>query len=175
MAILSRISRLFSADVHAVLDQLEEPAALLRQSLRDMEAALLAQTAQLQACEHDRDGIRRRLADLDRNLASIREELDLSFAAGNDALVRTSLRRRLEIERLVRALSQRAELLDAQIDQLAPALAAQRERLESLRLRATLVDVEAPRAASADAPNSAVTEADIDLALLRELNARRAS
>jgi len=37
MALINRISRLFKADFHAVLDHIEEPEALLKQAIRDME------------------------------------------------------------------------------------------------------------------------------------------
>ena len=37
MALVNRISRLFRADFHAVLDQIEEPDLLLRQAIREMQ------------------------------------------------------------------------------------------------------------------------------------------
>ena len=37
MALITRISRLFKADFHAVLDQIEEPEQLLKQAIRDMQ------------------------------------------------------------------------------------------------------------------------------------------
>ena len=40
MALINRMSRLFTADVHAVLDRIEEPDVLLRQAIREMEEAL---------------------------------------------------------------------------------------------------------------------------------------
>ena len=40
MELINRIARLFKADFHAVLDQIEEPEALLRQAIRDMEDEL---------------------------------------------------------------------------------------------------------------------------------------
>lgn len=178
MAIVNRITRLFTADVHAVLDKLEEPDALLRQAIREMEAVLAERTQQLKALELDRELVRRRGAEIERSLASIREELDLSFAAGNDALVRTCLRRRLEGERMQRMLEQRAAALTQQIDLATPVLEQQRERLESMRQKAALFDVEIRCAGDGAGWNASdrggVSEADIDLALLREQQARRA-
>ena len=37
MALMTRVARLFRADLHAVLDRIEEPEVLLRQALREME------------------------------------------------------------------------------------------------------------------------------------------
>ena len=180
MAIINRISRLFTADVHAVLDKLEEPEAQLRQAIREMEAALAEQSQQLRALELDRELVRRRSGEVERSLAGVREEIELSFAAGNEALVRTCLRRRLEGERLQRLLEQRAALLTQQIETATPVLEQQREGLESMRQKAALFDVEFAACAHTDATrwssgDACVSEADIDLALLREKQARRAS
>ena len=180
MAIVNRITRLFTADVHAVLDRLEEPDALLRQAIREMESALAEHAQQLKALELDRELVRRRSSEIERSLASIREEIDLSFAAGNEALVRTCLRRRLEGERLQRMLEQRQTALTQQIEQATPVLAQQRERLDSMRQKAALFDVETTSCANADSTrwngsDCGVSEADVDLALLREQQARRAS
>ncbi|MGH8588771.1 MAG: PspA/IM30 family protein, partial [Gammaproteobacteria bacterium] len=40
MALITRVSRLFRSDLHAVLDRIEEPEVLLRQAIREMEAEL---------------------------------------------------------------------------------------------------------------------------------------
>ena len=37
MALITRFSRLFRADLHAVLDRIEEPDVILRQAVREME------------------------------------------------------------------------------------------------------------------------------------------
>jgi len=176
MAMFNRITRLFTADVHAVLDRLEEPDALLRQSIREMESALLARTQQLKTLELEREQLRRRCSEIERNLSTIREQIDLSFAAGNEALVRTCLRRRLEAEHLQRTLDQRLTALSQQIEQITPVLEQQRERLEGLRQKAALFDVEAGSCQAGErADDYGVSEADIDLALLREQQARRSS
>lgn len=39
MILISRFSQLLRADLHAVLDRLEDPEALLRQAIRDMADA----------------------------------------------------------------------------------------------------------------------------------------
>ena len=40
MALINRVARLFKADFHAVLDQIEEPELLLKQAVREMEDEL---------------------------------------------------------------------------------------------------------------------------------------
>ena len=40
MTLIARVSRLFRADLHAVLDRVEEPDLVLRQAVREMEEDL---------------------------------------------------------------------------------------------------------------------------------------
>ena len=47
MTLITRLGRLFRADMHAVLDGLEEPTMLLRQAVRDMEDVLAGEQAWL--------------------------------------------------------------------------------------------------------------------------------
>lgn len=172
MAIISRVSRLFRADVHAVLDRIEEPHALLKQSLREMDAVVAERTRQLQQRQAERDRCRERCRQIDQAIAAIAEELDLSFEAGNDELIRRCLRRRLQLQRQQAQLAQRGNELEAEIASASAALAEQGERLAGLRQQAALLELPGDSASDPADPTT-VTEADVDLALLRELQLRR--
>ena len=43
MALITRVARLFRADLHAVLDRIEEPDVLLKQAVREMEEELASE------------------------------------------------------------------------------------------------------------------------------------
>ena len=47
MPILNRVKRLFQADVHAILDVIEEPEAVLKQAIREMQESLDQKQGQL--------------------------------------------------------------------------------------------------------------------------------
>lgn len=180
MAILNRLNRLFKADVHAVLDRIEEPAAVLRQAIREMDSALADQSRQLRSLELEREQALRRRSEIERTLVTVSEDLDLSLAAGNEALARKSMRRKLEGERLLRVLDQRIDALVHRQGQLAPVVEQRREMIESLRQRAAVFEADAgdsngPEATRWSAEDFCVSEADIDLALLRARQTRSAS
>ena len=44
MALIKRVARLFQSDMHAVLDRIEDPESLLKQSIREMEEDLRRDT-----------------------------------------------------------------------------------------------------------------------------------
>ena len=53
MALVTRLSRLFQADFHAVLDRIEEPDLQLRQAVREMQFALDQDQQRLQLLQHE--------------------------------------------------------------------------------------------------------------------------
>jgi phage shock protein A len=179
MAIINRITRLFTADAHDVLDRLEEPDALLRQAIREMEAACTRQALALKQLQVERTQVHNRSNSIRQTLTAINEEIDLSFQANNEPLIRRSLRRRLEGERLIQMLEQRLCRLDESIAEQSPMAEQQRQRLEAMRQKAALYDADCASTVSESTRCSAddicISEADIDLALLREKQARRSS
>ena len=53
MALITRVSRLFQADFHAVLDRIEEPDLLLRQAVREMEEELARDEQRIDSIDTD--------------------------------------------------------------------------------------------------------------------------
>ena len=84
MALINRVSRLFKADFHAVLDHIEEPEQLLKQAIRDMEDDLAAAEQRVILCAHDQDALSVRRNELDDTLSEIDEQLDLCFESDKD-------------------------------------------------------------------------------------------
>ena len=178
MALITRLTRLFRADAHAVLDRLEEPDVLLRQAVREMEEEVARNGMALKALELEHEHTRRHIGETGSSLSGIAGELDLCFAADNRNLVRILLRRRLEGVRLAQHLGQRLARQSADILQCRSALDDQRQRLECVRQKASIFDVDSgtdKSDAGWNASDIAVSEDDIDLALLREQQRRKAS
>ena len=93
MALITRVSRLFRADIHAVLDRMEEPELLLKQAVREMEQQIAG-----------------RRHDLGQRLQETQEEMDLCFDTGNESLLRALLKRKLETERFAKFLDRKQEV-----------------------------------------------------------------
>ncbi len=173
MTLMTRFSRLFRADLHAVLDRLEEPDVLLRQALREMEQSLVDGRRQLKVQELERQQLLRRRSQAEAGAGDIEAQLDLCFAAGNTELARTLLRRKLEGERLGAWLERRVTGLDAAIAERSQALEEQAQQLQRLRDQTALFEGEPGREADGAGPEDRpVSEADVELALLREQRRR---
>ena len=138
MAIINRISRLFKADFHAVLDQVEEPQLLLRQAIRDIEDDLDETELQLRHSESERDELNLRCEELERTKNEIDDQLDVCFESEEDDLARDLIKRKLETQRLWSRVSTRLNAADKNIQTLKTSLDENRATLESMRQKADL-------------------------------------
>ncbi len=178
MALINRISRLFRADMHAVLDRLEEPDALLKQAVREMEDSINDKQLHLKQLEHQRIQLQERQHELEQALTQIRQELDVCFETDNESLARNLIKRRLETERFTRFLARKLDKLDTTISDIKQSLIDQRNRLASIKQKQELMAEETHTACTEEyifPENISISEEDIEIALLREKQQRAVS
>ncbi len=176
MALISRLTQLFQADFHAVLDRLEEPDALLRQAVRDMEDALARDEQRLKHLHADRAQMTNRLDELQTSLTRLDEELDVCFAADKDDLAKGVIRRQLETHKLGAILARRKATIEEELGDLDARTVENRGRLESMRQKAEMLAENEPVGGPFDpSPDVTVRADEVDVAYLREKQKRRAS
>jgi len=178
MTLITRISRLFRADLHAVLDQIEEPDALLRQAVREMEEDLARDERELKATQHEQRQLQARAFDLEQSQQRLAGELDVCFESGTDDLARTLIRRRLETEQVQKSLSRRQEAVEQALAILGARIEEHRMRLESMRQKAELFTDDRAADPADDlwsAVDFSVRAEDVEVAFLREKQRRQRS
>jgi len=165
MNILTRLMRIFQADLHAIIDRLEDKTRLLKQYLRDMEEALEHKETKLnslivsqQQIQQEEQHYTQELAKLDQDLLSAIQKQKDDLARGGTTLyagtcqIRSgSAVRHSKAERRPGAvvlkqiktltmqrddLAQHRVLLSDRITQVQDGLAEQRLRYQQIRLRA---------------------------------------
>jgi phage shock protein A len=178
MALITRLSRLMRADLHAVLDRVEEPEVLLRQALREMREELARDQQRQRLLGRERDQLDARAAELEQALVRSDQELDVCFAAEKDDLARALVKRKLETRELQRRVEGRRHELDASLEQLGQRLDENRSRLEDMQQKAELLSEPDPEQTSA-APwaqtDTGVRAAEVEVAFLREKQRRARS
>ena len=175
MALIRRMTRLFRADFHAVLDRVEEPDILLRQAIREMEDALARDEQSCARLETERAQLTKKETEFQDMLTSFSDELDVCFAADKEDLARSLIRRRLETERALQLLGQRRDRLETQITQLRRRLTDNRARYESMRQKAELFEEQkepAPSSNNWPGLDARVRDEDVEVALLKERQRR---
>ena len=171
MALVNRISRIFTADLHAVLDRIEEPDVLLAQSIREMADAVAADERRLAAVKERRQQCQRDLTAANARLAEFDRELDLCLGSGQDDLARSVIRKKLAESRAAASLTRSAKEADEAIAELTAVLDERRRDLEEITQQAEVVRRDRP-VPSVD--YEAVSDNDVEIALLAEKERRRA-
>ena len=172
MALITRLGNLFAADMHAVLDKLEEPEQVLRQMIREMESEVAEtgrqtkrKTDEMARLAHQREDTKTRIEAMDA-------ELDLCFAAGQDDLARSLIRRKLASEALLSQLSARLTQLSEEAASLQCTLSEQRQKLDEIRQKAQVFEVTSKSDQLAAMPTPHIDADAVEVAFLREKQRR---
>ena len=178
MALINRVARLFKADFHAVLDHMEEPEQMLRQAIRDMEEELAALEQRLAAALLEQGSLCQRETELNTAVDEFDDKLDFCFDSGKDDLARSLVRRKLEAGQALKHVRARLEASEDHVAGQKKELDENRGQLEALRQKAEILFSGRPAAASAvedralKPGESSVTDADVEIAFLREKSQR---
>ncbi|MBI2801588.1 MAG: PspA/IM30 family protein [Gammaproteobacteria bacterium] len=178
MALLRRLTRLFRADLHAVLDRIEEPVALLRQAVREMEDALREDEQRAKFLTHEQSELATRSAEAERMLSELETKLDLCFDADETDLARSLVKRKLELEGARVRHGNRHAGLSKQLVELQTRIANHRDRLDGMRQKLDLLgEEEADRcepnfAGGVGVSECVVADDEIEIAWLQEKRRR---
>ena len=179
MALINRVSRLFTADLHAVLDRIEEPDVLLNQAIREMEEDLAKSERRLSWLDHEGDNLATRRKELEQSLAEIADQLGVCFDSGAEELARSLIRRQLESERLLKQLAAKVTANKQERESQQAALDDNRRRLEHMRQKAEVLgEQRADDSQGVDAwlhRGLTVGDDEVEVAFLREKQRRAKS
>src|SRR5438093_12440420 len=142
------MTRLFKADLHGLLDGLEDPEEVVKQTIRDMEEALEHKEQTLAALHATLQRLTAEEQEVGRAAREIDHHIDLCFEAANEALARTFVRKRLETERQARDVARAVEETQARRAGLEHTVAEQREQLAADAQQLNLYIANRPRPAS---------------------------
>ncbi len=178
MALITRVSRLFRADIHAVLDRIEEPDVLLKQAVREMEEDITRDDQRIKVLTHEYGQLTARHTELDQSLQQIEEQLDVCFTSGKDDLARALIRRKLEAQRLSQVLVKKRAAVQETLAELRNRLKENRGRMTAMQQKLELL-AEDDTAARSEAiwatPDITVRDEDVEVSLLREKQKRKQS
>jgi phage shock protein A len=172
MALVTRLSRLFQADFHAVLDRIEEPDLQLRQAVREMQFALEQDQQRLKLLQHEATRLAKAAADALVSLKGFDEELDICLAAKKDDLARDLVRRKLTAEKQLQALQQQSGLVESQCAELKRQIDDQGQALTSMKQKLELLVSEDSFGDHGVNHADAIRNEEIEIALLREKERR---
>jgi phage shock protein A len=162
--------------MHAVLDQLEEPEAVLRQAIREMEEELARQQQRQKWVLTEIESVSAKIAGFEDMTRELDAKLDICFANDNEVLAKKVTRRKLETAMLAEHARTAREALSRQLEEIDRLLETNTDQLECMRQKAAVlaIDESGPRG-SGDRPLTGVDDDDVEIAYLREKQARASS
>ena len=180
MALINRFTRLLKADLHTVIEQFEEPMMLLKQALREMEEVIQQEQQQLKHCQHQQSQTGAHIVHLETLIAESSDKLETCFNADNEVLARVLIRRKLEAEQRLIRLKEKQTKIGKMADEVQQRISEQQPKLETMQQELALLNIEKPNTPTASASSddwlqTAVSDADVEVALLHEKAQRSAS
>ncbi len=174
MALITRLSRLFQADFHAVLDSIEEPDIQLKQAVREMEFDLQQDEHALSLLQRESEKLLNTIDEYLSRIAAFDGELDICFTAGKDDLARDLIKRKLEAESIRANAKKRLGDIDNNIDKLQQRIGDHHQQLDNIKQKLELL-IDGSINTSTYSPTSDIRNEDIEIAFLREKQRRATS
>lgn len=137
MGIMTRFVRIFKADIHGVMDQLEDKGLLLKQYLRDMEAALEQKKARLQKVNVSRNQALRERDKYHQEIQKLEQDLEVAIKRNKDNLARLLIKKLKPLARLREDIESHIGTLDQQIARFEKCIDQQYFQYKQLKQRAT--------------------------------------
>lgn len=178
MPIINRLSSLFLADFHALLDRLEDPYTTLSLAVREMEESLRDHKVALDSVKEEIELTARHCEQASQRLAALEEELDVCFKSNEEALAKAIIRRKLSaVKNLTELLTRREHLSEQKAKQQA-ALQEKERQLSMMREKLDLYQHEYEnshgRSENYGPSDLDISDEAVDIAFLKEQQ-RRAS
>ena len=181
MGILSRMLRLCRADVHGVMDQLEDKGLLLKQYLREMEASLEQKENRLDQIAQNCVQIESDLSNQDAEVQKLEKDLALAIRKEKDDIARMLIRKQRHLQGVCEQFTKQIDHMTQEKNQLTEILAKQKLQYVQLKTKTAAFCQQTEQQAfelafgptNVSASWSAPTDEEIELELLQRKDALR--
>ena len=170
MSILTRISRLFKADIHGILDNLEEPELILQQSVRDMQNEI--DKAEIDITELDKQQVKQeqRQQSLKVHIEELQNQLQFCLQENNEPLGKSVIRKKLQADLSYNKISGNLANTKEEKQLKVSETEERKEKLQGIREKLALFceKTELKESSLSTCLNDNITQDDIELAFLHE-------
>jgi phage shock protein A len=135
MGIMTRVVRIFKADVHGVMDQLEDRELLLKQHLRDMAEALSLKEIKLNQMLASRKQAQQEHDNYRQQSQALEQDLAVAIQKNKDDIARMLIRKIKPLDSLRDQIAERIRNLDEETSGYRDLLNQQRLQYEQLKHR----------------------------------------
>ena len=170
MNILTRVSRLFKADIHGILDNLEQPEIILQQSVRDMQNEIDQDELIISGQDKQQDNLEQKHQCLEEKIKELQEQLQLCFSENNETLGKSVIRKKLQAEDSLKEISRQLANISEEKKLNIRETDERKEKLQAIRDKLALFTekTELNESSLSSDLDSRITQDDIELAFLYE-------
>jgi phage shock protein A len=136
MALISRMVQLLKADIHAVMDRIENQGRLLKQYLRDMEQSLVEKQVRLNRMRAARDRTQQDHQQSEKEIVILEQDLQVAIKKNRDAMARRLIKKLKPLIRLQTERRSHLNRLSHAIEQFKAHTEQQRLQYAQLRQKA---------------------------------------
>ena len=136
MSIATRFIRLWKADLHGVLESIEDKGLLLKQCLREMQDELESREVALNTLIKKKEKAGQEQASLQEENSKVDNDLEAAVIMGKDDISRFLIKKRLLICRHLQELTKYIQRLEQDILSARESVAARKAKYEEIQLRA---------------------------------------
>ena len=135
---MTRFTRIFKADIHGVMDQIENKELILKQCLREMEASLSKNKAQLNQLKTALEQNRNEIRQLEREKIKSEQDLNTAIEKEKEDIARLLIKKRLKADQHMEAAARHAESIEKKIEMMTERTEAQKHYYAELALHAAI-------------------------------------
>lgn len=136
MSILTRFTRLCKADIHGVMDQLEDKELMVKQCLREMAESLARKQAELEKTMRALARNRQDREQFLREREKLEQDLGAAIEKENDDIARLLIKKLKTLDRHLEVMDRHGEGLDRQMASLRELIDTRNHQHAELKLRA---------------------------------------
>lgn len=136
MSIATRFIRLWKADLHGVMESIEDKGLLLKQCLREMEDELESRKTAIHTLVKKAEKAGQEEKALQQEKSKVENDLEAAVSMGKDDIARFLIRKRLLFCRHLDELAGYIQRVEQDIINARGAVAARQEQYEEMQMRA---------------------------------------
>jgi len=136
MGIMTRFTRLCKADIHGVMDQIEDKGLMLKQCLREMEESLARKQAALDKVKASFGQTRHDREQFCKEQEKLEDDLNAAIEKEKDDIARLLIKKLKPLDQHLDAINQHGKALERRIASLNERINTQKHQHAELQLRA---------------------------------------
>ena len=135
MGIMTRFTRVFKADIHGVMDQLENKELMLKQCVREMEDTLIKNQNRHKRLKIILDQLTTEIRQFNQERDKLEQDIGIAVLKEKDDIARLLIKKRIKIDEQIHTATRQTESIESQLQKLSETIDQQKCQYEQMQLR----------------------------------------